>query len=492
MQSQLMKALDRLHRLETSAAVAAEIVDSTADMLGVARVSLAMVKPGKPRLLAVSHVEAIDHRGEACRSLLRGIKTIAFPCDRRTVSDFDNTSVDERASNDGNFLVPFAATRDAGDRIRMLLQHAENRGPSDSQIALIDNWSSQAMAILGCRMQFESIPLAKAYLAISPEFLAMSPTRWRRVITIAGALLAITLIAIIPTPMVVTMPASLRPELSRTHYAPSDAIVERVEVMHGQSVKSGDVLVRLRDWALEEQMTTLVARRAVISQRLSRSIASLVEVPIANSNSFPIPSHASSTDEELVQEQRLLEEELLGLTEQIELIDAARGRLVIRADRAGRVDAWQTELTATGRPVRRGDPLIRVESDGTRWMADARIHQSRVSVVLDKFRDDANTSARVATVARPELSYTVKFLRRETAITPSETSAADTNRSEGSLGIELAIDRRDSDLRASLDDDSWSYGAPALVAIDCGKHPLVQVVFFDLVRAVRRTWARWV
>jgi len=187
-----------------------------------------------------------------------------------------------------------------------------------------------------------------------------------------------------------------------------------------------------------------------------------------------------------------LEEELLGLTEQIELIDAARGRLVIRADRAGRVDAWQTELTATGRPVRRGDPLIRVESDGTRWMADARIHQSRVSVVLDKFRDDANTSARVATVARPELSYTVKFLRRETAITPSETSAADTNHSEGSLGIELAIDRRDSDQLENMHDESWTSGAPAMVAIDCGKHPLVQVVFFDLVRAVRRTWARWV
>jgi len=56
----------------------------------------------------------------------------------------------------------------------------------------------------------------------------------------------------------------------------------------------------------------------------------------------------------------------------------------------------------------------------------------------------------------------------------------------------LAIDRRDSDQLENMHDESWTSGAPAMVAIDCGKHPLVQVVFFDLVRAVRRTWARWV
>jgi len=494
MRFEFMQAMDRLHRLETSAAVAAEIVDSTADMLGVARVSLAIIKPGRPRLLAVSHVEAIDHRGETCRELLREIKAFAFCRDRSVVSEFQDHSPNELTSDDGLRLLPFAATRSLDDRVRMLLQSTGDHRPSDWQIAFVDDWSRQAMAILRCRLQFESIPLAKAYLAISPEFLSMSPTRSRRLFTIAGAAIVIALVAMVPTPMIVTMPASLRPEDARTHYAPSDAIVEQVEVKHRQSVKPGDILVKLRDYALEEQLTTLVARRAVISQRLSRSIASLVEVPIASSNKFLTPIHASSTDEDLVQEQRLLEEELTGLNEQIELIDAARDRLVIRADRAGRVDAWQTELTATGRPVRRGDPLMRVEAASTRWMADARIDQSRVGIVLDTLREDASNPVSVATVARPESKYTATFRRREMALVAAKADASTAANSEGSLGIEFAIERSDDDPdpRDAVLDESWTHGAPASVAINCGKHPLVQVMFFDLVRAVRRTWVRWI
>jgi hypothetical protein len=492
MRSQLMRALDRLHRLETSTAVAAEIVDSTADMFGVARVSLAMVRPGRPRLIAVSHVDAVDHRGETCRRLLKEINAIQFSNDQCIASDFGSPVNQDLGGSDELGLQPYAATRNAEDRVRMLLQHLDQQqGPNDCQVSYLDDWSRQAMAILSCRLQFESIPLAKAYLAISPEFFAVSPTRGRRLITIMGGLIALGMIAMIPTQMLVTMPATLRPEGARTHYAPSDSIVEQVEVQHGQHVQSGDVLVRLRDWALEEQMTTLVARRAVISQRLSRSIASLVDVPRASS--FPAPSHASTTDEELVQEQRLLEEELTGLSEQIDLVEAARGRLVIRADRAGRVDAWQTELTATGRPVRRGDLLVRVEPDGMRWMADARIDQSRVSAVLDQFREDANTIVKVATVARPELCYTARFLRRELAIAPTTASGnAAANSREGSLGIELAIELDHLSQSRVMQDESWTSGAPASVAIDCGKRPLVQVMFFDLVRAVRQTWVRWV
>ncbi len=487
LQTRLLAALDRLHRLETAAAVAAELVDATAEMFAAARVSLAKIAAGRAKLLAVSHVDSIDHRGHASRGLCQEIGALAFATDQRMTTDWTaatNTGITEQTDVR---LFPWVATRDVADRWRLFLQSNEQRGVNELTNSALLDWSQQSLAILATRMQFESFPLAKAYLAIAPQILSVSPSRGRRLATTIGALLVLALIAMIPTPMAVTMPATLRPAGTRIHYAPSDAVVESVEVKHAQLVSPGDVLVRLRDWSIEEQLTTLVARRAVLQQRLARSISSLVESP--GSSTYPRADRSLSSDEELVQQQRLLDEEIVGVDQQIGLVEAARNRLTIRSDRGGRVDAWQTELTATGRPVRRGDSLIRVEPVSATWMADARIDQSRIGVVLERFEQDAEAVVKVSTIARPDQPFTAKYSRREMILdTANEGSRIATSVGQGTLAIELAIVSPSGDGEPS----DWTYGAPALVTIDCGIRPLVQVVFFDLERAIRRAWARWI
>jgi len=500
LQKQWMQSLERIHALASSSAVAAEIVDSAADMFACARVSLARMNSGRASLMAVSHVDSIDRRGQACRQLVKQIASLDFPDDVRlidssVIGEIDIAKNDHAATVDAS-LASDAAVRDPHDRIRMLLQVAEPKQPDAVANAALDQWSCQAFAILADRLRFESIPLAKVYLAIAPQSLSVSPTRVRRIATIIGGFVVLTMIAVIPTPMVVKMPATLRPDGTRTHYAPSDAVIESVEVKHGQTVANGDVLLRLRDWSLEEQMTTLLARRSVVSQRLQRSIALLVEVPA--SNPYPSNERSSTSDEELIQQQRLLEEEIIGLDEQIELFNAASDRLTIRADRSGIVDAWHTELSATGRPVRRGDAMIRVEPAEAIWMVDARVHQSRASIVLDRFRGESNLFVKVATLARPHQVFDAKFNRRSLAFDSggvSNDGIAAGNRKldeAASLGIELKIDLSNHTANGSLDDATWTYGAPATVMIDCGQRPLFQVVFYDLARAVSRTWARWI
>lgn len=464
LQTQWMQSLERIHGLATSSAVAAEIVDSAADMFGCARVSLARMTSGRAGLLAVSHVDSIDRRGQACRQLVKQIASLEFPdgvrlLDSSSISDIESDKNDHAETVDVS-LVSDAAVRDSHDRIRMLLQVVEPKQADAVMIAALDQWSCQAFAILADRLRFESIPLAKAYLAIAPQALSVSPTRVRRIATIIGGLVVIAMIAVIPTPMVVTMPATLRPDGTRTHYAPSDAVIQSVEVKHGQTVATGDVLLRLRDWSLEEQMTTLLARRSVVSQRLQRSIALLVEVP--TSNPYPSSERSSTSDEELIQQQRLLEEEIIGLDEQIELLNAASDRLTIRADRGGIVDAWQTELTATGRPVRRGDAMIRVEPAEATWMVDAQVHQSRASIVLDRFDAEPDLPVKVATLARPNQVFDATFHRRSIAFdsggvrndgiaagNPALDAAA-------SLGIELKIDSSIRTASGNLNDATWT------------------------------------
>ena len=484
---QWLQTLNRLHTLKTSAAVEAEIVDATALMFDCARVSLARMHGLSVKLTAVSHVETIDRRGQACRELVKQIESLEFQ-DRSnlvdcTIAPNSTTNIVADSDIDAS-LYCLAATRSVDDQFRLLLQTRESKEFDSVASQSLEQWSRQAFAVLTDRTRFESIPLAKAYLALAPTALTIAPSRYRRVFALLGGVAVSVMIAMIPVPMTVTVPATLRPKDTRTHYAPADAVIEAVEVKHGQSIAKGDTLIILRDWALDEQTTTLLARRNVISQRLQRSIASLVEVP---STQYPKSDRSSTSDEELVQQQRLLEEEIAGLDEQLELFRAASDRLTIRADRDGIVDAWQTELTAMGRPVRRGDALIRVEPVRATWMVDAKVQQSRIGIVLDQFDEDPGTTAKVATIARPERVFFAKFSRRSTVI-DWEANTTQADKDSKTLGVELKIESSSVDKL----DENWTYGAPVTATIECGKRPLIEVVFYDLVRAVTRTWARWI
>ncbi|MGV3485087.1 MAG: biotin/lipoyl-binding protein [Planctomycetaceae bacterium] len=470
-------SLLRLHDLGSSQAIAAAIVDITAERFDAARVSLVKHGIGKPQLLAVSHIESIDHRGQASRQLLDDVASLTFSDGERLRTLVDDTACSApepsvTTEQTDATLVPLVIARDSHDQLRLYLQSSHPTVPDGLTQAAMEDWFRQSLSILATRMQLESVPLAKIYLAITPKYLSISPSRLRRGITTLAAIAVAAMIASLPTPVIVTMPATLRPAGTRVHYAPSDAAVERVEVKHGQSVNRGDVLLRLRDWAIEEQLSTLSARRGVLRQRLTRSIASLVEAP--GRDSFAASHRSAASDEELVQQQRLIEEEITGLDDQIALVEATRDRLTIRADQAGRVDAWQTELTATGKPVRRGDALLRVEPHDATWMVDAKIPQSRVGVVLERLEQVPPTVVQVATLAAPHDSYPATFTRRAVAAEPVNRYATQpTDLSDSALGIELAIQTQPGDATFQERSRAWSHGAPATVTIECNKRPLV-------------------
>jgi len=483
-------SLLRLHELKTARAVAAELVDSAADLFSLSRVTLARINTRASRrramVLAVSHVETIDRRGETCKRLEAEIGQCVMQC---PAIWFDGAS---RPAPDESGLIPLGAIHDGNDRHRLWLQvhQADHALTHESPLRqAIADWSASALAIHADRLTFESIPGATLYTALSPNWIAISPSTPRRLVTCALAIVLVAWIALLPTPMMVTAPATLRPTNARTHYAPSDAVIESVDVRHGQSIHAGDTLLRLRDWSIEEQLTTLKARRAVVTQRLDRSISSLVETPPAH----PSVMHprGSRSDDDLVQQQRLLEEESLGLDNQIECLVAAIDRLTIRADRDGTIDAWQTELTATGRPVRRGDWLVRVIPRDATWMADAKIHSSRAAAVIDQWHDSPDQTFTISTLARPDQIFDASVARCGIGAQSSRGHDSQVNPTAGVDDTTMAVELKIEGQGDADPSDQWTYGAPATVTIRCANRPLVEVVFYDLIRAIKRTWATW-
>lgn len=490
----------RLAQHHTSAGLALELVDALAELFDAARVTLLAVDrrrllgvTSRGRLLAVSHVDRIDHRGAACRQLVARMMEIEFtagqslwfprPASAPTSELPAAVPVGDPGCEDVP-LVDWAAialcpsgSESSQWRYRLLIQTHAPRRVTPLQRRLLQRVAAEVEAILRPQDTIDAIPLARLWLKWLP---ATDPAgRWllRPLVVAIGLLVAVAGIAAIPTPMRVSAPATLRAAGQRTHYAPAAAMVEEVLVRHGEKVSAGQQLMLLHDVALEEQVTALASRRAVAGEKLAKVLAALVtnqdRSVAAGSND------QRARDDTLVQQQRLLEEELRGIDQQLALLDDARQRLVIRSEIDGIVQAWQTEWMAVGKPVRVGEPLLAVQPLQPRWMADTRIEQRRAGVVFD----DAGGCRHAAVLRFPDdlaAEHPVRFVRR----------ARFEPQAGGDRAVAL-VEFEIDDPALPSDDGRLHGGAPVEVTIDCGRQPLFRVLLFDFIRSVRLWWARW-
>lgn len=475
-------SIDRILKLESFAAIAAMIVDDASERFGCARATLATIPASKRRvsschLLAVSHVEAIDQRGPGVRELRN-----------RIAQTLNGTPPDAPEEN----LTAEQMIRSSHGRLCLFIQSTDGGLCHAGAERSLEHWATRVLSIAESQLRLESLPLARWYLAWAPQWSQVAPTLARRLMVVAATVIALTMMALIPTSMIVELPATLRAQETRIVFSPSEAVIESAPVTHGQHVHQGDLLVKLRDWQLEEKLATLTARRALISQRLSRSVTSLVERP--NSHLHP-SDRTSESDDEIVQQQRLFEEELIGIDEQLGILEIARQRLELRADHDGIVDAWHIETMAVGRPVQRGEPLLRVIPKNAHWIAEAQVEQSRLSVVRTRLDQTSDGGLQIATLAEPQTKFDARFTGREAValITGGnhkmQWETLPTQMMEFALTVSPDAQASDATM---LSNRSWTYGTPATVTVDCGRKPLVQVALYDFIRAAQRTLARWI
>jgi len=504
-QKRLSAVLPRVYRHDRLEACAAEIVDIAAELLAAARVTLVQLRPLAPsadpinvakrlrrsRILAISHVESIDHRGAACRSLLERIVSLELvPGQTRMLREppIESDAGKAESPDDAPLAGLLAISLGEDDRYRLFVQSKHATELADHDLEMIRSFTSYAFESLRSMERIAAVPLARTWLSI---FGTAASTRtsygsWTRRLVVAGAASGTMVLAgMIPKTMTVPIPASLRPANVRTHYAPADAVVQQVLVRHGDAVFEGQTMIVLQDLTLDEQTTTLIGRRSVVSEKLARVVGSLVELP-SSGNRLGNRDSTHASDDSLVQQQRLLEEEQRGIDQQLELLAKARQRLVIRADRAGTVDAWQTELVALGRPVRTGETLVRVQPADSRWAVDAKVPQNRRQLVMQRLtRGDQAVRLRIGDSDGE--AATAQFTRQigfETSPTGGPPATL----------VELVVDQPDAATGPSstVHRARWRDGMPVEVTVDCGQMPLAKVLFFDLIRSVRLQWEKWV
>ncbi|WP_404310727.1 biotin/lipoyl-binding protein [Neorhodopirellula lusitana] len=510
-----VRAVDPMQSLTTTREVENAWVDAAASVLAVPRVALCRVDRGRPKIVAVSHIDRIDQHSDAAERIRaaaeQGIQSrgpIAFAAidedgnaviERVPVDAPDSESPQQMERREGVDRRKAAGSNEPDDTkpvqpIGVAALHEDSRwrmvlldwmSGSDSildaeKAALLERLLIGAEQAWTAAYRVEVIPGGRWWTRLTavPSVTAspgtglqtrkeggvdvrhrsgVGPFRRRITLSVAIALTA-GLLMWVPIPLTVPATGVIRPLDIDGYHSGFDATVQSIEVEHGQRVQRGDVLATLHSRSLTEQQTTLLGRRSVLVERRGQLNRNLMSAPDSGKL-----AGQSSGDE--------VNEEIASIDQQLAIISEGLEQLVLRARRDGRVDAWRVRERLAHRPLRRGDTVLNVIADQTEWVVDATVAQARVRHV-DLAMQAGTLQADVATRWSPEQ---VQMTDRG-HFGPVVTDPVD-----GTRGVIFRMPLSES---PELGDQPLAE-TPARVAIRCGRTSIGQFLFEDVL-----TWVR--
>jgi hypothetical protein len=460
------RAIDQLHTAADVPSLDAATVDGAAELFGFDRVGLCLLYP-RVTLTAVSHVNTIDAKSPAAEQLREAAKH-DLDNDTCVWIDADNGSVPGTSLNDSLAL---RAVVGSGMHRLVCMQVVDIEPIPDEIRYELVRYTRHADLARNSLMRLAAIPGGRFLASLAPAITYPNRRLRRTVATIVAAAILLMIAAVFPVPLVVYSPASIRPANVQIVTAPRDAVVAEIHVRHGQPISAGEKLLTLADPILEERITSLVGRRAVLVQKQSHWTEVMVDTA----------SHRLERMEQVQGERSLVGEEIQSINDQLAVLERVTQSLTIRADRSGFVDAWRIEQRLQSRPLRRGDHLVRVIAGDSDWLADVRVPQSRISHVQDA-RAEQQLVARILLESNPNQSIDAKLLQ----IGPSLVADAG---EVPSTAVLLQLRDEASGAIVSAQEAGHPSGTPARVMFRCGTAPIAYLLFQDVIRSLRSNFS---
>jgi hypothetical protein len=350
-------------------------------------------------------------------------------------------------------------------------------------VAVLLTWSADDNPSANCREQCRLIarlglsslqlPWWKAArLAsrnLSPSRFAMTdPANWHVGVRWIAGLSLLTLVLVIPVPIRLHATAVLVPMVQQHIYAPVDCVVDEVLVQHGQNVKAGEPLLRLRSATLTAEYDQTMSQQLRNAQRLSDIEARLLRET----------SLKGSQRDELEGER-----EAIGATRRIEQAILARlqaqmDSMQIVASFDGVVATWNVQENLHNRPLRTGQLLMSVHDAASPWILEAALteqdgHDFHIAI------KNSNELAFATMTGSPQHRVHVRYRPDSSRMERvPQTSAGDAT---AMLRVQFDVDS------LHLPAQSASAGATARITIPSGHGPLIWALGKDFVQ---RTWAK--
>ncbi|MFG0254071.1 MAG: biotin/lipoyl-binding protein, partial [Rhodopirellula sp. JB053] len=191
-----------------------------------------------------------------------------------------------------------------------------------------------------------------------------------------------------------------RPAQRQAVFSSVEGVVKEVLVRDGQSVSSGDVLVRLENAELTREAESLSGQLATSTQKL----ASLRAMQLVGDND------PRATAENAI-EQGALENEIHTIGRRLEINAAMRDDLDIVAPIDGVVVGWRLDEKLRSRPINRGDRLFALVAVDGAWELDLNLDETKSGEVMTLHQCGESLPVRFAAASQPTETFHAEVSR---------------------------------------------------------------------------------
>lgn len=306
--------------------------------------------------------------------------------------------------------------------------------------------------------------------------------QWVTRLAIAGL---VGMLAMFPVTQHVAATATLHPAEKQAYYAPLAGTVTEIHVSDGEVVSPGQLLLTLENPQLVSEVEQLQSEQQTTVERLES-----VRRWVLDSRDRS-PEELARLESEAVQ----LEITSQSLSKRIANLLSQLESLQVRARVPGSVTGWDIENKLLHRPVMAGDLLVATFQPDERWSLQIAVPDHRIGLVTDKLRaqadsedsasDSENSAARLVHFSLSSHPDQVQaaVIRHVAASATSGPGEANATASRFVL-VEAEVLAEGLPIKKD--------GAIARTVIDCGKVPVVWLVFRDAYHAtasrIRMLW----
>ncbi len=479
-------ALSSLAKSATLTEAAYCAVNDLAQLVDADRVSLV---PRAGTVKAISGVVRPDHRADAVVAIKRtGRQAIleAAPISQH-VRESDNAAAQqEKPEKDiadhlaRNFVcVPFASFAESAR--------------SSPDMALLLEWDDYERFAAGCttlnyvfpafvsawQQTHSNLSIPRALRRIFQRTSARFSThRIGKLVRIAGLIGILGLIAYLinlPTGVRIEATGSMQPIEQRIVFAALDGQITRLLVTDGQSVQKGDAVAEMQSPELDLKLQEVRGEIFANSEKRDGLSVAINQITSGSPDAFSLQNKLSS-------EIRQLETQLANLTaKQAALLKLAE-HLTLRSPNDGVVVSSEIERYLDSRPVRRGDPLLRVVDLDGPWRLELLVADRDSGYVKEKLFD-ANTSmvGEIPESSDREIQFVItaqpsKELRAQL------TWMAEAARNPNGQGMFIDLF---ADISQNVEEHGHM-GASVSAYIECAEKPIWFVWSRPLIEAIQR------
>lgn len=470
------------HRYLNSKQVAVNLVNDIRAYVNGDRVGLWVAKGHRFKMLACSGVAIADSRSSWIKLLRPSIKRVlrtAEPLVMHPNSDSISREIQHYLGSFPDEQKPRYIT------VVPLQELADTRSPKRQRpvgAMVIESFSSQddvrffrainevtehAGSAISNAIRYEQIPFRWVWQTLqfaSSQFGLKH--LFRTAVSLAVMVALVLFLVLSKKDFRVEVRGVLKPEQERQVFAPVNGMVSEILVKHGEIVERDDLLIRLRSPEMDMELQQLDGDIQTNRQKLE----GLVTVMKAGDSGDP---------ESVVQQSRLAAEAgetrslIAGLQTRKQLIKDQLENLEVRSPISGYVITWDVEQLLSGRPVRRGESLLKIADVRGNWKMVLDISDRKYGFVKQAQRDQNRNDLAVTAVLASDPSR-----KYESRLDEFSMESAVRDNQETSVRVTAPISTEDL--------ERFKPGTSIIGRIHCGTHNVVYVWTADLVNAVKR------